>query len=154
MKINIMSRFDLEELAENPFSEKVAIISITDMQKEDVMLEHAPHKLLKLKFDDVGYEIFTEILGRKPEAHEMKELSKRFHVLTTQQAREIAVFVKENQDVDTMIFQCEYGQSRSAAVAAAVMEYYRRSGIQIFASPDYFPNKLVFKKVLTALRAQ
>ena len=154
MKINIMSRFDLEELAENPFTEKVAIISITDIQKDDVTLENPPYKMLKLKFDDVSYEIFTEILGRKPDADELKEFSKRFHVLSTQQAKEIAAFVKENQDVDTMIFQCEYGQSRSAAVAAAVMEYYRRSGIQIFASPDYFPNKLVFKKVLTALRAQ
>jgi len=37
-------------------------------------------------------------------------------------------------------------------VAAAVLEYLNKSGIDIFADDDYYPNKAVFRKVLHQLR--
>lgn len=51
-----------------------------------------------------------------------------------------------------MICQCEHGQSRSAAVAAAIMEFRSRRGITVFAHDSYYPNKVVFRKVLEALK--
>ncbi len=50
-----------------------------------------------------------------------------------------------------IICQCEYGQSRSAGTAAAIMEHFYKSGIWIFADYDRFPNQVVFHKVYDAL---
>ena len=68
------------------------------------------------------------------------------------QAEEIAGFVKSVSDkADVLICHCEYGQSRSPGLAAAVRQYYGKDGIEIFADDRYYPNKLVYSKVLAAL---
>jgi hypothetical protein len=73
-------------------------------------------------------------------------------MLTDYQAEQIARFVKIIWNkVDVLICQCEHGQSRSAAIAAAIMEYETKNGIEIFAHDDYYPNKTIFKKILTQL---
>ena len=41
---------------------------------------------------------------------------------------------------------------RAAACAAAIKEYYEHNGISIFADYRYYPNQLIFNKVLDALR--
>lgn len=50
-----------------------------------------------------------------------------------------------------VICQCEHGQSRSAAIAAAILEYETQNGISIFTDDKYYPNKVVFRKVYRAL---
>ncbi|NLB62365.1 MAG: hypothetical protein GX802_08150 [Clostridiales bacterium] len=50
-----------------------------------------------------------------------------------------------------MICQCEYGQSRSAACAAAILEHFNNNGISVFADYRYYPNQLIFNKMLEAL---
>ena len=68
------------------------------------------------------------------------------------EAKEIAEFIKKSVDDGLdIICQCEYGQSRSAACAAAIKEYYERDGISIFADYRYYPNQLIFNKLLKAL---
>ena len=57
--------------------------------------------------------------------------------------------VEQGMDI---ICQCDYGQSRSAACAAAILERFERNGISIFADYRYYPNQLVFNKVYDALR--
>lgn len=57
------------------------------------------------------------------------------------------------EKVNTLICQCEYGESRSVAVAAAISEFESREGLQYFIDEKYFPNKLVFRKVFAALRS-
>lgn len=70
-------------------------------------------------------------------------------------AEQIAVFYHGlPADTDILICQCEFGQSRSAAVAAAIMEYKAKKGIEVFSNDKYYPNKLVFRKVLNALKKQ
>ena len=60
--------------------------------------------------------------------------------------------VKEISDkAELLICQCEHGQSRSAATASAITEYYNSDGIKIFASDEYFPNKIVYRKIYEAL---
>lgn len=56
------------------------------------------------------------------------------------------------EGVETMIVQREHGQSRSAAVAAAILEFAEGDGISIFSDDRYYPNKLVYRKTLKALR--
>jgi predicted protein tyrosine phosphatase len=73
-------------------------------------------------------------------------------MFTDTQANQIAEFYLSIKDkAEVLICQCEHGQSRSAAVAAAIMEYRSKSGIDVFAADGYYPNKRVFRKVLKAL---
>ena len=37
-------------------------------------------------------------------------------------------------------------------MAAAIIEFRSRKGIKIFADDRYYPNKVVFRKLLTALQ--
>ncbi len=152
MNIEIMGRETLMELAKEPFPEGTSIISITNTDDADVILEHQPDRMLHLKFDDVSDEIFEELLGRKPNVREMHQISSRFHMLSNAQTQQMADFVLSMRNEGSLICQCEYGQSRSAGVAAAVMEYYYQKGINIFADVRYYPNKYVFRKLLCSLR--
>lgn len=69
------------------------------------------------------------------------------------EAQELARFIKKAvRDGLDIICQCEYGQSRSTACAAAIKEYFDGNGIEIFADYRYYPNQLIFNKLLEALR--
>ena len=68
------------------------------------------------------------------------------------EADDLAKFILQaEEDHLNMICQCEYGQSRSAACAAAIREYFYGDGIQIFADYRYYPNQVVYHKVFDAL---
>ena len=49
-----------------------------------------------------------------------------------------------------ILCQCEYGQSRSAACAAAILEYFNGTGISIFADYRYYPT-LRYGGILTSI---
>ena len=71
------------------------------------------------------------------------------------QADELAQFILDAQrDGYDFICQCTYGESRSAAAAAAIREFFTHDGIQVFADYRYCPNQLVFNTVYDALCAQ
>ena len=92
--------------------------------------------------------MFEDELGRKPLEAEKILIENKYHMLSDEQAKKIAEFYKRTcNEVELIICQCEHGQSRSAAVAAAFLEYREKSGISIFADDKYFPNKVVFRKV-------
>lgn len=152
MTVEIMSREALTRLAHEPFADNTAIISITDSEDEDVILYHQPDHILRLKFDDVSDEIFEELLGRKPNVQEMHQIAKKFRMLSNTQTQQMADFILGLKNKGTLICQCEYGESRSAGVAAAVMEYYYRKGVNVFADARYYPNKHVYRKLLGSLR--
>ena len=70
------------------------------------------------------------------------------------QAAELALFIRQaHDDGMDILCQCDYGQSRSAACCAAILEHYERQGISIFADYRYYPNQVVFNRVLEALRS-
>ena len=154
MNVEIIGREELMKRSMEPFPEGTAIISITDSDDEDVALGHQPDRILRLKFDDVSDEIYEELLGRKPSVREMHQIENRFYMISNAQTERMADFILSMGKGGTLICQCEYGQSRSAGVAAAVMEYYYRKGINIFADARYYPNKYVFRKLLHTLRVQ
>ena len=153
MEVAIFNRDQIETLAQGGFAERTALISITDAGWKFASLENKPDFLLQLAFDDVDNDVFVDELGRTPTAEERSQIESKYYMLTDEQAGEIASFILSVQDnVDLLICQCEHGQSRSAAVAAAVLEYLNKSGIEIFADDNYYPNKMVFKKVLEQMR--
>ena len=152
MKILIRSRKAIEKMACLPFEEKTAIISVTDWNCEFAKLENPPTYLLQLAFDDVDNDIFLDELGRKPTEAERIRLENKYHMLSNEQAKQIADFyISIENKVNVIICQCEHGQSRSAAIAAAIMEYRSKKGIEVFSNDNYYPNKVVFRKVLNAL---
>ena len=153
MKIIIKSRKDIERMSQTQFDKHTALISITDSGCEFATLKYKPDYLLQLAFDDVDNDIFLDELGHIPPVEERKVLECKYHMLSDEQALQIASFYYDKKDViSTLICQCEHGQSRSAAVAAAIMEFRSRRGISVFAHDNYYPNKVVFRKVLEALK--
>ena len=68
------------------------------------------------------------------------------------EADELAKFIYEAKaDGLDIICQCDYGQSRSAACAAAILEHFEGRGIDIFVDYRYYPNQLVYHKIFDAL---
>lgn len=143
-KILIKNRAEIEQMK---FEPKTALISITDANYSFAELMSEPDYVLRIAFDDVDDDIF---IGAENKA----ATAEKYHMLSDKQAKMIAEFYVAIQDkADIIICQCEHGQSRSAAVAAAILEYTSRNGIKVFAHSKYYPNKVVFNKVLQKLKA-
>ena len=138
--IIILSRNQIEELALSPFPLNTALISVRDTGDDAPELKYKPLWLLQLVFDDISSD----------ELEDYKE--QEYTLFNEQTAQQIADFIICYKDkAETIICQCEYGQSRSAAIAAALSEFFWKSGIDIFADDRYFPNKLVFRLTFQAL---
>ena len=130
-----MSREQAQEAVCEKDSPTTAIISITDVGS-------SPNKLypvdwligiLELQFDDVE--------------------SGGLNCITKEQAEEIADFILNiHKKVERFIVHCEFGQSRSAGIAAAISEYFKKHDDGIFRSRKYNPNRTCYTYVLDALR--
>lgn len=153
MKILIKSRSEIEAMSHTHFTAHTALISITDADCAFATLKNQPEYLLQVAFDDIDNEVFVDELGRSPTEEERVVLETKYNMFTNEQALQIASFYFAHKDtISTLICQCEHGQSRSAAVAAAILEFRSRRGIVIFSHDNYYPNKVVFRKVLEALK--
>ena len=153
MKIKIMSRRAIEKYMQAPAKEKTAVISITDFGCAYATLKNMPEYLYQVAFDDVDNDIMIDELGKETTEEEIKKLEVKYNMFSDEQASAVAEFYFVVCDkVDCLICQCEHGQSRSAAVAAAILEFKARKGISVFSDDRYYPNKVVFRKVLKALR--
>ena len=153
MKIVIKSRQDIEQMSQTHFPKNTALISITDADCVFAELVNQPEYLLQVAFDDIDNDVFVDELGRTPNDEERRTIEEKYNMISDAQAMQIASFYYENKgSISTLICQCEHGQSRSAAVAAAILEFRSRRGIAIFSHDNYYPNKVVFRKVLEALK--
>lgn len=145
MKVEIHSIQSLKRRAHKPFAPDTALISIGDFGKELPLLEYKPAHILRMEFDDVTP---SEIDCESSERY-------AFRLFSEEQANQIADFVYRYwESRGTLLCQCHYGQSRSAAVAAAIKEHFYHNGIEIFADEQerYCPNVYVFRLTLRALR--
>ena len=145
MKVEIHSIQSLKRLAHKPFAPDTALISIGDFGTELPQMEYKPAHILRLEFDDVT---LSEIDYESSERY-------AFRLFSEEQANQIADFVYRYwESRGTLLCQCHYGQSRSAAVAAAIKEHFYHNGIEIFADEKerYCPNVYVFRLTLRALR--
>lgn len=154
MKLQIENRKTIEKLAQKPFLPDVAVISICDFGCDFAQMLYKPDYLLRVQFDDIGEDVYEDVLGRKLTHQGRRKIEAKYHMITERQATEIVEFYfGVRGKVNTMICQCEYGESRSVAVAAAISELESRQGLQYFIDEKYFPNKLVFRKVFAALQS-
>ena len=143
MKIKICIWSIIEKMSESGFDPHTAVISITDAEEKEVGFYREPEFLLRLCFDDIisSHDIYGD----------SRKLA--LNLFSGEQADQIAEFVfccKEH--IDTLICQCRWGHSRSAAVAAALREYFFHEGMEIFSDEGYYPNLYVFRETLKALK--
>ena len=145
MRVQIYSRQAIEELLQDDFPKNTAVISFYDPPSkrtgeifEPVDYKGKAERVFTVPIYDIDIEILEEY-GLTFDTYflEADSLAKYIH-----QA------YKDGLDI---ICQCEYGQSRSAACAAAILEHYCKDGISVFADYRYYPNQLIFNKVKNAL---
>lgn len=138
MKVKIYSRKMLIKELEGAPLRSTAIISFCDPSLEPIALYGKCADYIIIKIHDLD-----------PEA-----LEKFGYTMQTyfSNASEVAEFIyKAREKKYDIICQCEYGQSRSAGCASAILEHFSKSGIKIFANYKYYPNQLIFNKLLYAL---
>ena len=146
MKIEIYSRAAMEKrLQEGPLK-NTAVISFYDPPSSRTPADYSPvdyTDMCDVVFPIGEFDIDIEVLP---------EYGLTFDTYL-KCAPELARFIKfAHAHRMNIACQCEYGQSRSAACAAAILEYYEKNGISIFADYRYYPNQLIFNKILEALR--
>lgn len=145
MKVTVYSRKAVESLLRNGFPENTAVISFYDPIDRRNKNDYAPvdysGKVGRAFYVPI-YDIDIEVLGDLGLTYETY-----FHEVNV-----LAKFIDKakNNGMD-IICQCEYGQSRSAGCAAAILEYYNKNGISIFVDYRYYPNQLIFNKIYEAL---
>ncbi|MCH5317356.1 MAG: leucine-rich repeat domain-containing protein [Eubacterium sp.] len=146
MNIKIHSRQSIEELLQLGFPENTALIRFYDVE---LMRENSKFK--PVSFHDNVQRIFQLPL-MDLDMDELKYYDFAYETFFTE-ADELAEFIYSavSDDLD-ILCQCEYGQSRSAGCAAAILECFEGNGISIFSDYRYYPNKIVYHKLLDALK--
>jgi len=145
MNVKICSREDAEMLLKGDFPENTAVISFYDpaIKRIDKNYTHVDYseKCKRVFYSEVD-DLDIGYLGEKGLTYDTYFT----------EADEIAEFIYQayNDGLD-IICQCEYGQSRSAGCAAAIIEHFYKSGIWIFADYRYYPNQVIFHKIFDAL---
>lgn len=144
MEVSIYSRKAIKELMDKGFPQNIAVISFytpknkRDYEEKRVDYSGVCDRVFYVGIPDIDIEILSEY-GYTYKTY-------------LAEADELAKFIdkaKEN-DLD-IICQCDYGQSRSAACAAAILQHFEKRGIDIFVDYRYYPNQLVYHKIFDAL---
>ncbi|ADU21642.1 dual specificity protein phosphatase family protein [Ruminococcus albus] len=145
MNVTILSRKQAEELiADGRFPENSAVISFYDPQ------EYATDGYSRVDFSRINTEVFY-VEAPDIDWDSFENISPA-EVRLIKDISELADFIYAAFDQDkNIICQCDFGQSRSAGCAAAIMEHFNSSGKTIFEDRKYFPNQMIFAEVLHAL---
>ena len=139
MNITICSASELEKLAMKPFQKDTVLISIDNVDTTaPPYLFYQPSAALYLRFDDMIPQ--EEALMEYPAV-----------LFNEDMAKKVAEFVYLHKDANELICQCACGISRSAGIAAAVMEHFYKNGAAIFEDGWYRPNVFVYQLTLEAL---
>ncbi|MCM1528463.1 MAG: hypothetical protein NC093_00515 [Alistipes sp.] len=146
MNVSVYSREEIETMiSEGKFPENTAVISFYDpaIKRIDKDYTHVDYSgvcdhVFYSELDDLDLEVLKE-----------KGYTYDTYFL---EADEIAEFVYEayRSGMD-IICQCEYGQSRSAGCAAAIMEHFNHTGISVFTDYKRYPNRVLYHKIFDAL---
>ena len=144
MKVDIYSKKAIKELMDKGFPQNTAAISFyTPNNKWEGMQTPVNYRGICNNVFYVGIpDIDIEILADYGYTYDTY----------LAEADELARFIYEAKaDGLDIICQCDYGQSRSAACAAAILQHFEGRGIEVFADYRYYPNQLVYHKVFDAL---
>lgn len=141
MNVKIYSRKAMEELFQQGIPENTAVISFYDPAPKGlppIDYSGKAERVFQVALHDIDFDIL-EMFGLSYETYFPEADSLAEFILSAQ---------AEGMDI---ICQCEYGQSRSAGCGAAILEYFCKTGISVFADYKYYPNQMVYNKVYEAL---
>ncbi len=146
MHITVYSREEIEAIISNDkFPANTAVISFYDpaIKRIDKDYTHVDYSGV---CDHVFYSELDDL--------DLEVLKDKGYTYDTyfSEADKIAEFVYHaySSGMD-IICQCEYGQSRSAGCAAAILEHFYHAGISVFADYRRYPNQVVYHKIFDAL---
>jgi hypothetical protein len=144
MEVSIYSRKAIKELMDKGFPQNTVVISFyTPKNKRDYAERRIDYggvcdRVFYVGIPDIDIEILSDY-GYTYETY-------------LAEADELAKFIyKARGNCLDIICQCDYGQSRSAACAAAILEHFEGCGIDIFVDYRYYPNQMVYHKIFDAL---
>jgi len=144
--VSIYSRAEASKLIEKGAFKNCAVLSFYSPRKKK-----APEEV-RLDYGDTAARVFyIGVLDIDREC--LVDYSLTFDTYLTEAfdaARFIYSAVEDGLDI---VCQCDYGQSRSAACAAAILQHFEARGIDIFADYRYYPNQMVYHKIHDALTA-
>lgn len=149
MNVSVYSREAIERLiADGKFPANTAVISFFDPA-----IKHIDKDYAHVDYSSVCNIVFyceVEDLDRDYLAEKGYSYDSFFP-----EAAKVALFIYAacEHEMD-IICQCDYGQSRSAGCAAAILEHFYQTGISVFADYQYYPNQVVYHKVFDALERQ
>ncbi len=146
MKVSIYSREEIEEIIDSgEFPENTAVISYYDPKIKRIDKDYT-----HVDYDGVCENVFySELDDLDLECLKLKGYTYDTYFPETYKMAEF-IYNAYNNGMD-IICQCEYGQSRSAGTAAAILEHFYNSGIWVFADYKRYPNQVVFHKIFDAL---
>lgn len=147
MKVSVYSRAEVEKMiADGNFPKNIAVISFYDPK-----IKH-----IDSNYDCVNYYgIADEVFYSELDDLDIGYLTKKglTYDVYFPEVDELAEYIYSiySKGMD-IICQCEYGQSRSAGCAAAILQHFYGTGIDIFADYRRYPNQVVYHKVFDALK--
>ncbi len=100
-----------------------------------------------------SYGVDTEKLRgcRRVSAHFFHDVTSGAGAFTADIAAEIADYICGlPADIDSLFVCCDSGESRSSAMAAAILRWRGESDMDIWMAPRYHPNPLVYKTLCSA----
>ena len=71
-------------------------------------------------------------------------------VFTEAHGRQVRSFLQRNKTAAQICVCCDSGQSRSTAMAAAIVRYFGGDDLFIWEDPRYHPNTVVYRRQLAA----
>lgn len=143
MKVEIYSRVAIAERMESGFPQNAAVISFYTPEGKRFSEERVDYlpvcgRVFYVPIADIDIDCLSDF-GYS-------------YADYLSEADDLAGFIRSAaRDGCAILCQCDYGQSRSAACAAAILQHFERRGIDIFADYRYYPNQLVYHKIFDAL---
>ena len=135
MEIRVLSKQQAIIRSCTDFDKKKIIISIRDPHNDKAEFNQGNSSI-----KDVLYLSFYDI------SEETKSIFGGYESMSPIDAILIRDFIlKWQNEIDEIWVQCEMGMSRSAGIAAALMEYYNIDSGYILNRSKYYPNLLCYK---------
>lgn len=146
MRVDIYSRKAIEKLIRTKSLDQSVIISFYDPDLLAVDENYKP-----VDFSSINNRVF--LIGLYDTDIDSLKDYKMTYDDYFPEAQELAEFICSAYDDGlNVICQCEYGESRSAGCASAILEYFYGTGISVFADYRYCPSQLVYNKMIDALK--
>ena len=145
MNVTICSRKAAEELLRTDALSHTAVISFCDPPSTD-----RPAPTPPLDYTGAAARVFT-VAVRDLDLSVLPDVGLTYDTYLLEADALAAFIYQARADGLDILCQCEYGQSRSAACAAAILEHFDSTGISIFADYRYYPNQVVYHKIIDAL---